>query len=211
VQTKIKICGITRYEDARMIVRLGVDALGFIFVSKSPRYITAGSARQITAKLPPFVAKVGVFVNETAEVIQQTCEEAGLTAIQLHGEESPEFCQQFSLPVIKAFSVGPSFDLLLLDQYSCSAFLLDTWDTNTRGGTGKTFDWRIAEKASLRYEHIILAGGLGPSNISEALQRVAPYGVDLNSGLEISPGVKNPQKVLQAVKTIRSYTRDNGR
>ena len=202
---RVKICGITRYEDAKLASGLGADALGFIFYSKSPRYISPAKAREITRKLPPFIMRVGVFVDEDPNVVAQTIASAGLDAIQLHGSESPAYCAKFTCPVIKAFSVQPGFDATALDAYDVSGFLLDTWDAKARGGTGKTFDWVAAKALTLRRDNIILAGGLGPSNLAEALEIVRPYAVDLNSGVEVRPGEKNPQKLRDAIAIVKNW------
>jgi phosphoribosylanthranilate isomerase len=191
---KIKICGITQYEDAKTAVSLGVDALGFIFYSMSPRYIHPSAARDIIRKLPPFVSKVGVFVNETAEAIAAAVSQAGIDTVQLHGECS----------VVKAFGVGPDFDVSALASYKVSGYLLDTWSEG-RGGSGATFDWSIARLATQAYPNIILAGGLNSSNVREALENVVPYAVEFNSGVEIKPGIKNHYKMRDAVEAVRSW------
>jgi phosphoribosylanthranilate isomerase len=202
---RVKICGITRSDDACTAARLGADALGFNFFAKSPRYITPEAARQIIRKLPPFVSRVGVFVDETAEQIRETIRISGIDTIQLHGNESPEFCREFGIPVIKALGVKGDSDLALLDAYEVSGFLLDTWHQSMHGGTGQTFDWRIARRASEKYGNVILAGGLGPTNLDEALGAVNPFAVDLNSGVEIMPGVKNPHKMRDAIRIVRHW------
>lgn len=205
MNVRIKICGITRIEDAKTAAHLGVDALGFIFVKKSPRYIEPQAAAEIIRVLPPFVSRVGVFIDETIETIVEICKIAEIDTVQLHGSESPEFCAKIPFPVIKAISVKDDTDITIIDAYVSSGILLDTWSTGMSGGTGKTFDWNIAKKACSRNERIILAGGLGPSNIEEALQSVQPYGVDINSGVEIKPGIKNPHKIRDVVRLVRNW------
>lgn len=207
MKIRIKICGITRTEDAKTAAHLGVDALGFIFVKKSPRYIEAQSAAEIVRELPPFVSRVGVFVDETIEKIVEICRIANIDTVQLHGSESPEFCAKVPLPVVKAISVNDETDISIIDTYAVSGILLDTWSTGMSGGTGKAFDWNIAKKACLRNEHIILAGGLGPSNLEDALSAVQPYGVDINSGVEIKPGIKNPHKIREVIRLVRNWKR----
>ena len=202
---KIKVCGITRYEDARTAVNLDVDAVGFIFYSRSPRFIMPEQARDIIRRLPPFVARVGVFVDEEAAVVMNIVTKTGVNVLQLHGNETSDYCAQFPLSTIKAFSIGPDFDLTVLDTYRVTGYLLDTWDKNAKGGSGRVFDWRIAEKACMGRDNVILAGGLGPSNVEEALRAVRPYAVDLNSGVEIRPGVKNPHKMREAVQIVRGW------
>jgi phosphoribosylanthranilate isomerase len=203
---RIKVCGITRYEDAKIAAHLGVDALGFIFYPKSTRYIQPGAAREIVQKLPPFVSRVGVFVNEDARTVNRIAGEVGLDTVQFHGDESPEYCDRFTLSVIKAFSVAADFDLSIINGYHVNGILLDTWDRNSHGGTGKSFDWRIAQRATGAHDTVVLAGGLGPSNLVDALDAVHPYAVDLNSGVEIKPGEKNPHKLRDAVRIIRSWS-----
>ncbi|MBD3241300.1 MAG: phosphoribosylanthranilate isomerase [Chitinivibrionales bacterium] len=202
---RIKICGITRYEDAKTAVGLGVDALGFIFYPKSPRFVQPQDARTIIERLPPFVSRVGVFVDEDAEKVKEIVAYTGIDTLQLHGNETPRYCTQFRQAVIKAFRVGPGIEEPDFDRYPVNGFLLDTWDAASQGGTGKTFDWGIARRACLTHANIILAGGLGPSNLVEALDAVRPYGIDLNSGVEVKPGVKNPHKLHQAVSAARGW------
>jgi len=202
---KIKICGITRLEDAKVAVSLGVDALGFIFHPKSPRCIDPSSAREIIRQLPPFIGKVGVFVDADLETVADTARRTGIDALQFHGAETPGYCGRFTMSVIKAFSVGADFDAAILDTYDVSGFLLDTWDDKSRGGTGRTFDWSIARRICDVKKNVVLAGGLGPTNIEEALAAVGPYAVDLNSGVEVKPGVKNPNKMREAVQIVRNW------
>ncbi len=201
---RIKICGITQYDDAKTAVSLGVDALGFVFHPASPRYIHPEAARDIIARLPPFVSKVGVFVNETAETIFSVMSQAGIDTVQLHGDETPDFANALSCPVVKAFGVKPGFDIATLAPYKVSGYLLDTW-SEARGGSGATFDWSLAQQATKRYANVILAGGLNPANVREALESVIPYAVEFNSGVEIKPGVKNHYKMREAVEIVRSW------
>jgi phosphoribosylanthranilate isomerase len=202
---KVKICGITQYEDAKTAVSVGVDALGFIFYPKSPRYIHPSKAHEIIKRLPPFVAKVGVFVNSDASAVMTAVQQSGVDTVQLHGNEPPEFCRKLPMTVIKAFPVGKDFDPAILDEYPVSGFLLDTWSDAVPGGTGRTFDWSIAKSATQYHHNIILAGGLGPTNIAEALETVQPYAVEFNSGVEIKPGIKNPRKMLAAVEIVKNW------
>jgi phosphoribosylanthranilate isomerase len=205
MNTRIKICGITRSEDAKTAAHLGVDALGFIFVEKSPRYIKPQDAAEIIRELPPFVSRVGVFIDESIENIVEICRIARIDTVQLHGSESPEFCSKVPFQVVKSISVKEDTDISIIDTYKSFGILLDTWSSGMSGGTGKTFDWNIAKKACSRNEHIILAGGLGPSNIEDALQAVQPYGVDVNSGVEIRPGIKNPHKMRDVMRIISNW------
>ncbi|NLE01881.1 MAG: phosphoribosylanthranilate isomerase [Fibrobacter sp.] len=211
MSTRIKICGITRYEDARTAANLGVDALGFIFFNKSPRYIAPENARDIIKQLPPFVSRVGVFVNAEASTIQEIVRITGIDTIQLHGDESAEFCHNMPLPVIKSFSIRPDFEVSLLDSYNTAGILLDTWHDKLHGGTGKTFDWKIAGKICMKHDNVIIAGGLGPANVEDALRAVTPFGVDINSGVEIMPGIKNPHKIRDIIRIVKSYSYSGSR
>ncbi|MCZ6634475.1 MAG: phosphoribosylanthranilate isomerase [bacterium] len=203
---RIKICGITNREDAACAVRYGADALGFIFYSKSPRYVSSEQVREIVETLPPFVTPVGVFVNDSREEIASTVRQARLQAIQLHGDESPEDCQGHDVPVIRAVRVGPAFDLETLTAYPVDTFLLDTAKTGFYGGTGETFDWSFAKKAKA-YGRIVLSGGIGPDNVAEAVREVKPYAVDCGSGVEAEPGKKDHEKVARFLDTVRSMDR----
>lgn len=202
MKPNVKICGITRADDALLAESLGADAVGFIFCRESPRYIKPESARDISGRLGPYIARVGVFVDDSPETILRTVHEAGLTAVQLHGDEPPGIVEHLGgIPVVKAFRVGPDFDPGRLASYRVHAFLLDTFDKARHGGTGKTFDWSVAGKCR-KYGRIILAGGLGPDNIRDAVTSVIPWGVDISSGVEKAPGVKDHQKLRQLFDTI---------
>jgi phosphoribosylanthranilate isomerase len=207
---KTKICGITNYDDAKIAVNLGVDALGFIFYQKSPRYIHPIAARDIIKRLPPFVAKVGVFVDDTEKTIQDVFGQSGIDTVQLHGSETPQFAHRLSCAVVKAFAVKPGFDVGVLSQYRVAGYLLDTW-SDAPGGSGRTFDWSIARDATQRFPNVILAGGLNPSNIREALENVQPYAVEFNSGVEIKPGVKNHYKMRDAVAIVKNWNTVSGK
>ncbi|MCL2218504.1 MAG: phosphoribosylanthranilate isomerase [Chitinispirillia bacterium] len=204
---RIKICGITRLEDARAAAGLGVDALGFIFTPKSPRYISPLDASEIIKRLPPFVSRVGVFVDEDPRTLIDTVQTAGIDTIQLHGSEPPEYCAAMPAPVIKALPVSNDFDLSLISKYKnvTAGILLDTWDPNRKGGSGRTFDWQIAIDACRKCDSLILSGGLGPLNIQKAIETVTPYAVDLNSGVESAPGVKNHTKMREVVAVVRKF------
>ncbi|MCX6121152.1 MAG: phosphoribosylanthranilate isomerase [Ignavibacteriales bacterium] len=191
---KVKICGITNIDDALYAAELGADALGFIFVKSSPRYIAPSAARKIIRALPPFVVPIGVFVDVPQEEIIGVIEQTGINCVQLHGNESPKQLANFPVPVYKSFRVDSSFNPEILRRYKGSAYLLDTKISGKLGGTGQTFDWEIAIKAK-EYGRIILAGGLTPENIIEAAQKVRPYAVDVNSGVEESPEKKSRSKL----------------
>lgn len=203
--TIIKICGITNYEDAALAVDLGVDALGFIFVASSPRKIEPDNASEIIKKLPPFVKAVGVFVNEKTDKIMDIVKYCGLDNIQLHGDESPETCKALMPRSIKVLRIK---DDSTPEQYvtyrgKIRAFLLDTYSKKAAGGTGKTFNWDIAVKMKDLGVPIILAGGLTPSNIQEAIQKVNPYGLDIASGIEEKPGKKDHSLIKELFDKIR--------
>lgn len=199
---RIKICGITNAEDASAAVEYGADALGFVFYPKSPRCITPENARTIIEALPPFVATVGVFVNETVETINSIRTETGISMIQLHGEEPPALCKAWPR-VIKAFRVAAMSDLDSLAQYSASAFLLDAYSPAGYGGTGQIFNWEIAVEAK-RYGRIILAGGLTHDNIAQAVAKVSPYGVDVSSGVEREKGRKDLEKMRLFIERAKA-------
>ena len=202
---RVKICGITQYDDAKTAITMGADALGFIFYKKSPRNISPEAARSIICKLPPFITCVGVFVDATEEAIMTTAAASGINAVQLHGNESPELCGSIPFPVIKAFAVKSGFDIDELDCYPVNGYLLDTWSEAHAGGTGTTFDWTVAKNAALFHHNIILAGGLNTTNIEEALDMVRPYAVEFNSGVEIRPGKKNPVKMREAITLVKNW------
>ncbi|MDA8083155.1 MAG: phosphoribosylanthranilate isomerase [Nitrospiraceae bacterium] len=202
---KIKICGITNYPDAAAAVDAGADALGFIFVKESPRYISPEDAAVIVRKLPPFVTAVGVFVNESPRIVRDTVSEAGLSAVQLHGEEPPESCVKVPVRAVKAFRVRSIENLDAFPQYRdiVSAFLLDTYCADTYGGTGKIFNWDIAVEAK-QYGRIILAGGLTPENVAAAISHVMPYAVDVSSGVEQSRGRKDHLRMKLFIDKAKS-------
>jgi len=201
--TEIKICGITRLEDALCAAACGADAVGFIFHKASPRYITQERAKVIIAHLPRGIAKVGVFVNREREEVERTVDACGLDLIQLHGDESPAYCRLFPPErVIKAVSPKTAEELRALDVYDVRAFLVDARDTGRYGGTGKRADWELA--ASIRNMHpLILAGGLDAENIRAAMAAVAPQAVDINSGCELAPGIKDHDRMRRIIGLIR--------
>ena len=202
-QVKVKICGMTQLKDAAFAVEQGADAVGFIFYNKSPRSVTMKAARDIILKLPPLVDTVGVFVNESVDRINKVANYCGLDLVQLHGEESPAFCRKIQRRVIKAFRIKDLQSVKQLEKYSVSGYLLDTFSDNLHGGTGKIFDWNLALPAK-KMGPVILAGGLTARNILQAIRQARPYGVDVCSGVEKLPGVKDPEKVRAFLKNIRS-------
>ena len=204
-KVKVKICGITDYQEAAVAVDLGVDALGFIF-AKSPRQITPQKALAIIRELPPFVKSVGVFVNDAPDVVRKVTHHCGLDLVQLHGDESPDLCLSLMPYTIKALRMkGESSSQASMAFYGkVRALLLDTYAEDKAGGTGKTFDWNLAVKIKKLKMPIILSGGLGPANIREAIRTVEPYAVDVNSGVEESPGKKSPVLMKALMDQITS-------
>jgi len=198
---RIKICGVTRAEDALAAVRLGADALGFNFWPGSKRHVTPAAARAIIARLPPFVTSVGVFVNQTEGEMRAIAAESGIQVFQLHGDEPPELCARLPLPVVKAIPVDQIRTLSRLLSYEVSAFLLDT-PSRGYGGSGEPFDWSLAEGVS-EVAPVILAGGLTPENVAAAVRAVRPYAVDVASGVESSPGVKDMARMSRFIAAVR--------
>lgn len=193
--TLVKICGVTRLEDALLAVELGASAIGFVLWPPSPRYIPPSRAAEIAEALPPRVASIGVFVDQTRNFVWNAAEQIGLTALQLHGSESLAFAAALPRPVIKAVPVTPDFSLDAVMEIPRSiTVLLDAHDPVRRGGTGQTIDWSIAAAVAWR-RPVFLSGGLHPGNIRDAIARVNPHAVDLSSGVESAPGVKDPEKL----------------
>lgn len=192
VVVKVKTCGITNIDDAKFCVDCGADALGFIFYKKSKRYIEPESAKRIIDQLPFFVFKVGVFVNENLEKVNSIANEIGLNSVQLHGDESLDYCEKVSYPVIKAIRVDDKLNKNL-ERYSNYTILLDSKDEKEYGGTGKRFDWEIIPQS--KRNKIILAGGVSEDNIEEIYRTISPQAVDLSSLLESEPGIKDHEKV----------------
>lgn len=202
--TRIKICGITNREDAAAAVRLGADALGFVF-SESPRRITPEEVDAIISALPPFVLTVGVFVNEPRDRVFEVLDSCPLDVLQLHGEESPTYClelKEFNKRVIKAIRVKDPSSLKNLESYDVDGFLLDAYAEGARGGTGKSFDWSLVKKAKIP-KPFILSGGLSPENVLNAVQEVRPYGVDASSRLEREPGKKDIEKMRAFIEAVK--------
>ena len=211
MQIKVKICGITQYEDARAAVNLGADAIGFVFDRKNPRFIEPDKVNEIIKKLPPFITKVGVFCDEIPQTITEIASSANIDTIQLNGSEPPETIAQLSMPIIKTFFIEPGFDIGLLEEYNVSAFLIDTWSKMKKAGSrGSALSWGIAQKVVRLKKTVLLSGGLGLANIKEALEKVEPYAVDVCESVEISPGIKNPQKMRDIIKTVKGWKYKEG-
>lgn len=192
---KVKICGITNLPDAMASAEAGADALGFMFYEQSPRHITVEAAAALSHQLPPFVMKVGVFVNATEDLVLRAVRDCGLNLLQFHGDESPEYCLQFGLMTMKAFRIRDAASLQALPTYPTDAWLLDAYSPRKPGGTGETFNWDLALQARDLGRPIFLAGGLTPENVATAIHRAQPYGVDVSSSVEVSPGKKDHAKV----------------
>ncbi|WP_151704668.1 phosphoribosylanthranilate isomerase [Nitrincola alkalilacustris] len=204
MRTRIKICGITRLEDARAAMDAGADALGFVFYPPSPRYIAPEQAAEIIAALPPFVTMTGLFVDASAAEVQRTIDLTRIDLLQFHGNESPAFCDSFARAWIKALRVAPGMDLTaMVDQYAAArAVLLDTYVSGVPGGTGSVFDWSVIPEA-LR-PGIILAGGLDADNVAAAIQQIRPWAVDVSGGVEARKGIKDIHEIKRFVNEVKS-------
>lgn len=202
-RTRVKICGITRPEDAVLAARLGADALGLMFYEGSKRYISLEQAQAIRSVVPAFVSLVGLFVNPSREQVENVLKAVHLDCLQFHGDESPEFCESFNVPYLKVLRMAPDLDdaaveALIASHPKANAILLDAWDPLQAGGTGKTFDWSRAAACVQRSPlPVILAGGLDADNAARAIETVRPWALDLSSGVESEPGIKDPNR-LQA-------------
>ena len=203
--TLVKICGITNLDDALAAVEAGADALGFNFYKPSPRYVTPRQAREIIEQLPESVLTVGVFVNEESDSVKVIAHEANIQALQLHGDETPGYCRELAADyyVIKTFAVADSFEPQTVHEYDVEAIMLDTKHNSLRGGTGRVFDWSVAQRLAPTIPKLFLAGGLSPKNIENAVKTVYPYAVDACSALEDSPGKKNEERMRVFINTVR--------
>jgi phosphoribosylanthranilate isomerase len=201
IAMRVKICGITRVVDALDAVETGASAVGFIFVRSSPRYISPARALTIVKELPSGVPAVGVVADLQREEIMRLLDEAGVNALQFHGNETPEELSGFPVPVYKAFRVGQAFDAAQIAEYSGGTFLLDTAVPGKVGGTGVTFDWQIARRAK-QYGRLILAGGINEFNVARAVMEVQPFAIDVNSGVETAPGIKDGEKIKRLFAAI---------
>ena len=200
---KVKICGITNLADAAAAAAAGADLLGFVFHEQSPRLVTVQTAREIARQLPPYITRVGVFVNAAEQLVTQAIGECGLNLVQFHGEETPEYCRRFGVMSMKAFRVRDAETLSALPAYRTDAWLLDAHVPGQPGGTGATFNWDLAVEAVKLGRPIFLAGGLTPQNVAQAVSRVRPFGVDVSSGVEVGPGKKDPAKMQAFVAAAR--------
>jgi phosphoribosylanthranilate isomerase len=199
----VKICGITRAEDAQAAAAHGADAIGLIFYRPSPRYVNLAQAREIATSAPPFVATVGVFVNPSGEEVERVISECGVTLLQFHGDEAPQFCSGFSRPYIKAARIRPGLDLLeYLSPYgAAAAWMLDAYHEDLWGGTGGSFDWGLVPERMAK--PIILSGGLNAGNVAGAIRRTRPYAVDVSSSVEVSKGIKDAAKIAGFIGAVK--------
>lgn len=208
MRTRVKICGLKRPEDVDAAVAHGADAVGFVFVPGTPRAIDVGLASELRKRVPPFITVVGLFVNAPVGQVLGTVAEAGLDAVQLHGEESVETsaaCQR-SVRVLKAFRMRGEETLGSLPGYggAADAFLVDAWVAGAHGGTGARFDWELAVRARALGKPLVLAGGLNPENAGEAIRRVRPFALDVSSGVESAPGVKSAERIRCFLEAVRA-------
>jgi len=211
MRTRVKICGITRVQDAHSAVDSGADAIGLVFYPDSPRYVTLDRARQIAAEVGPFVSVVGLFVNAAPASIREVLEKVALGLLQFHGQESNAECNCFGVPFIKSVAMKPGLDLRgQVDAYPDAAgLLLDAWQPQTHGGGGESFNWdQVPEHLPVP---VILAGGLAPDNVASAIRRIRPYAVDVSSGVESSKGIKSADKISAFMKGVISCGTETGR
>jgi phosphoribosylanthranilate isomerase len=206
LRTRVKVCGITKKEDALLAADLGVDALGFVFYKDSPRYIDPGKVGEITSALHPFILRVGLFVNSNEDVVRDSIKKSKINFLQFHGDESEKYCNQFNLPYIKSISMKDGVNLLeCCSEYrSASALLLDTYNKKLKGGTGEVFDWKkIPNNLS---SPLIIAGGLNPENIENLIKLVNPFCVDVSGGVEINKGIKDKEKMKKFMIGVHNAT-----
>ncbi len=209
MRIRTKVCGITRLQDAQAAVELGVDAVGFNFVPGSPREISVERAREISGALPPFVTRVGVFADARPPSMEAKARLIGLDWLQLHGDDEPEVCAGLTLRWYKVLRVGPDFAPEDVARYTSRTVLLDAYSPEVRGGTGRSFDWSIARRAGA-YVRVIVAGGLSEENIEQAVRTARPFGVDVNSGVESRPGIKDPGRLERFLRRLRAVEGEIG-
>ncbi len=200
----VKICGITNEEDALAAIEAGADALGFNFYSKSPRYIDIETAREISLAMPESILKVGVFVDAPEEQVRVHSQVAALDYLQFHGDETPYYCEQFATPYWKAFRLRDEKTLALMEKFEPYAYLVDAYQEGMLGGTGTVADWDLAVKAG-QLGRLVLAGGLSPDNVEMALATVRPWCIDVCSGIETRPGIKDPVAMIEFIKRVKEF------
>lgn len=213
-RTRVKICGITRLEDGLAAAAAGADALGFVFYDKSQRAISVAQAKTIAAALPPFITRVGLFVNAEPSQVQAVLGEVPLDLLQFHGDETPEYCQSFARPYLKALRMKPGMDLdaAMAAYGTAQGILVDAWHEQQFGGTGTGFDWALLGPAASpagKRNRIILAGGLHPGNVAEAIRQVRPWAVDVSSGVERAPGIKSAELIQKFINNVCSSTNES--
>ena len=202
--TRVKICGLTRPEDVDAAIAAGADALGFVFTPRSKRFLETGRARQLAARVPAFIARVGLFMDQDAEAVERVLAEVPLSLLQFHGDESRDFCAAFGLPYIKALGMAAPAAVERASEYNdAAALLLDSHEAGAPGGTGQTFDW---DAIPVLPKPVVLAGGLTPENVGRAVQQVKPWAVDVSSGVEDAPGVKNADKMSKFITEAKRET-----
>ena len=204
MSVKVKICGITSATDGNVAAEAGADLIGLMFYDKSPRNISIATAKEISQAVPPYLMKVGVFVNPDEDLVMRAIGECGLSLLQFHGDETPEFCTQFGLMCMKAFRIRNAESLDGLAKYHTDAYLLDAYSAEARGGTGEKFNWDLAVEAQKFGKPIFLAGGLTPENVADAVRKVHPFAVDVSSGVESAPGKKDAAKVRAFITAAKS-------
>jgi phosphoribosylanthranilate isomerase len=204
VRTRIKICGVTSAEDARVAADLGADAIGLVFYAPSPRGLSLDSARAIIAATPPFVTVVGLFVDHAQDYVEAVLQRCALGLLQFHGDETPEFCRRFGLPYVKAARVRADADLVqyLARYHDAQGWLLDAYHDRLYGGTGETFDWKLIPRDLAK--PIILSGGLTPDNVGAAVRQVRPWAVDVSSGVEAAKGIKDAAKIAAFIAGVKN-------
>ena len=203
MKTRVKICGITNVADALAAAEAGADMIGLMFYEGSPRHVTVAQAVEISRALPPFVLRVGVFVNPAEAFVARALGDCDLSLLQFHGDEESDFCTQFGLMSLKAFRIRDAASLDALPNYATDAYLLDAYSPEARGGTGEKFNWDLAVEAQKFGKPIFLAGGLTPENVEAAVKKVRPFAVDVSSGVESAPGKKDPAKVRSFIEAAR--------
>jgi len=204
METRVKICGITNLADAQAAVAAGADVLGLNFYEGSPRRVSMKTAAAIANQLPPFVVRAGVFVNADEDLVTRAIGECGLSLLQFHGDETPDFCVQFGLMSMKAFRIRDAESLKQLPRFQTDAYLLDAFSPEARGGTGEKFNWELPVEAQKFGKPIFLAGGLTPENVADAVRKVRPFGVDVASGVESAPGKKDHAKIRAFIAAVRA-------
>ena len=204
MKTQVKICGVTNVADALAAAEAGADMIGLNFYEKSPRYISFATASEISRALPPFVLRVGVFVNPEESQVVEAIAACGLNLLQFHGDEDSDFCTQFGLMSVKALRVRDAESLQTLENFNTDAFLLDAYSKSGLGGTGEKFNWDLAVAAQKFGKPIFLAGGLTPENVADAVKQVRPFAVDVSSGVESAPGKKDTAKVRAFIAAVRA-------